>query len=109
MSELQFQKLIEILGNIGNVAYRVALQQVYVDAWLSILDIILGIFVLVVSIACGRKIWNSNTGPDRDAAFALILPGMVGVVLIVGNVQGVISRFASPDWNAIEYLARLIK
>lgn len=114
MTPEQFDKLVAILGNIGNSAYQAALRSVYAEMWS---DIITAGLCLVFSIGLGIAVYKLlHIRPhDDDARFFIYLAAAIAGILVLTAVLASASSLLSamrlsiaPEWYAIEKMAGLV-
>ena len=114
MSQEQFDKLVEILGSVGSMAYQAALRQVYVDAWTNLFFAVCEAVVLLASVYFFVRVfrWVKNESGDHLDAMpfymGIAIGFFVGGATLLVSLSSAISLFVSPQWNAIKYIASLV-
>jgi hypothetical protein len=121
MTDQQFQRLLELLGQVGSTAYQAALQQVYVNANLKLFW---GIAFLTGLIFGGIIIWlgikqmdkdmqtPKSYGNDNDSGAGIVFFGIVvcvgSLVLACLNFSDAYTYILSPQWQAIQLMSQLV-
>lgn len=108
----QFQKLLGILGQIGSQAYAAALQQVNVDAHLDLFWGIIfsvGIVIGIIVVIFGIRLMDEDSDTGSGVSLFGLLITIFTVLLASINFSNAYSLSVSPQWQAIQYLAKLVK
>lgn len=117
MSEDQFNRLMELLGNVGNASY----QGAYAEAVLNgKIDTAVAMLCAVVFLVAVVTLWNNSRQitPDSDrdkdewhigasvvAAIVLVVVTLIGVTVGISAIKEIVN----PSWQAIYYLSDLVK
>ena len=107
MSTEQFDRLLELLGEVGSRAYQVAYRQVIVDsiAWfvLSVVFIVVGIYLV------GRFKQNAKTDEYNEPEWTVaswITKAMIFILVLVAFSQ--IVHLLNPHWYVLRLLSSLV-
>lgn len=120
MTDQQFQRLMEILGQVGNQAYQSAYQQAQINGRLDLAAA--GICGLVLVLAILAVIWGfrqvmndelSADSPRSNLGAGLAFTGAVVILFALGLgstfAWNAYSELTNPSWAAIQLLARLVR
>lgn len=131
----QIEQLEKLVRDIANGVYNIALKQVYIDAVLSLIFLILALVVFVVLLRTAyknyfiqhdweRKQSDFHYGSDerKDAELKENFHYAVFVISIIGtaitffpllfsllNVQFIVTAFLNPNWILIQRLIQVVK
>lgn len=127
MTNEQFQQLLQILGNVGNVVYQMALRQVYIDIVQNFLwaTLLFGVSILLWRwvVAQSKIMKKASSGKsDQDWLLGLhvdmsktlgvifgAIGSIVGFGLAIGLINNAIGMLISPQWYAIQYLSGFVR
>lgn len=109
MTPEQIQELINKLFEtgqfVGTNAWRIALRQVYVDAWTNVIGAVLALVLGLLILWLARYVFK-----NIDGGVGLTL-GCVDVfiatIFIIANSLSAYQYFMNPEWYAISRLASL--
>lgn len=125
MSDQQFQELMQILGNIGQLAFAAAMRQVQLDGRATAVFGLIMFLLLCVALVVAKKFMDGSVEEHRrDLVAARIDPlidspfhwegyafmyavfGMVSLLMLSIAYRG-ITMLINPQWAALRYLASL--
>jgi hypothetical protein len=120
-------KLADSIGNNGSYVFELMVKQVYVDAAVSLLDILFCFGMILFMIKVGSMIWkygNKTTENSYQTWFeqhddiSMVLVGIEVIcfifslmLLIMGfsNIEKLIKLLANPEYQAIIQLLHAVK
>ena len=109
MTTEQIQQLINSLNSIGEIAFRAAIKQMYIDGIFTfIIGMVVFAYVLYIFRAMTRYCAIHANNIDEGMVFAwVILIG--GIIISIFFVWASVSNFINPEYGALKSILSSIR
>ena len=112
--KLYLEQITDKLGQGAGFTWDAVLKQQYIEGFLSVLGIIVGIILGIVAYKGARYCWKKHQEDKYgDWNFAAIMIGVIGILftiaLIIISFQSAINHLVNPEYQAIMDLIGSVK
>ena len=108
------QPLAEKLGTTAQYVWEMQVKQAYVDGFVALSGLLLGIGLLIVAFRVFKSLYHCRLEDEYDKLEAeklicILMFSFVGMIFLFLNFSTTIGCFINPHYHALSSLIKLVK
>ena len=108
------QPLADKLGTTAQYVWEMQVKQAYVDGFVALSGLLLGIGLLIVAFRVFKSFYHYRLEDEYDKfesekLICILMFSLVGILFLVLNFSTTIECFINPHYHALSSLIKLVK